>query len=376
MNDLDKKIKNAMKKEVKQPLSYENAIKTAFLNNNHQFKKDYNFLKVASIAACLIIGCTSIITATYIVYDKVWKEPTKINETEEIKNVTASITTEEKEEYITEEKAIEISKKLLIDLGYGNREIKEANLQRGYDEEYSTHYILRSDNFLINVNPKTGEVEYFGDNTVLYKDIKCDDVSQDEINKTAKDIYENTGIIKEEDGYKIVNTERKNIVTGQHINDLWQVSFAKVYNDNYDKDNVSTICFAICDGNIVISTIKGKREDNFKNNDILISKEEAIDIAVNKEKEFSDLEISKISAYMSIEKMNVFVYCLENNTKNENGEFEVDKVGRNVWVITIEHEKNDKILNDDIETIKRLYNKSYYIDTTTGKIIGGKQAEN
>lgn len=375
MNDLDMKIKSAVKREVKKPLSFENAIKTAFINNNYKVKKNYPFLKVASIAACVIIGSTGIITASYIVHEKVWKEPTKINENEEIKKVTANITTEEKEEYITEESAIEISKKLLIDLGYGDREIREVNLQRGYDEEYSTHYILRSDDFLININPRTGEIEYFRDNSILYKDIKCDDVPQDEINKIAKDIYENTGIITENDGYKIVNTERKNIVTGQHINDLWQVSFAKDYN-NCDKDNVSTICFAVCNGKVVISSIKGKRKENFANNDTVISKEEAINIAINKEKEFSNLEISKISAYSSIEKMNVFVYCLEKNTKNENGELKVNDIARNVWVVTIEHEKDNKPLIDNIETVKQLYNKSYYIDTTTGEIIGGKQAEN
>ena len=33
--------------------------------------------------------------------------------------------------------------------------------------------------------------------------------------------------------------------------DLWQVSFAKIYNGNYDKTNYSTISFAVVNNNLV-----------------------------------------------------------------------------------------------------------------------------
>ena len=127
--------------------------------------------------------------------------------------------------------------------------------------------------------------------------------------------------------------------------------------------------------NLVIYTITGKIDNNFEDNPIIISKEEAIEIAKNKEKEFSDLEISNVSAELSIEKMNIFVYCLENNIANENGELKVDDISRNVWVVSIEHNKDSKPKDGNIETVKSQYNKKYYIDTTTGEIIGGEQSE-
>lgn len=126
---------------------------------------------------------------------------------------------------------------------------------------------------------------------------------------------------------------------------------------------------------IIIYTITGKIDNNFEDNPIIISQEEAIEISKNKEKEFSDLEISNVSAELSIEKMNIFVYCLENNIANENGELKVDNISRNVWVVNIEHNKDSKPKDGNLETVKSQYNKKYYIDTTTGEIIGGEQSE-
>ena len=161
----------------------------------------------------------------------------------------------------------------------------------------------------------------------------------------------------------------------EHINSLWEVSFGKMYNGNYDKSNISTICFSICDNNIVISSITFIDNNNFENNPIIITKEEAIEIATNKEKEFSNFEISDTTADLSIEKMNIFIYCLENNITNENGDIKTGDITRNVWVVDVKHNKEAKPKDAEIETVKKLYNKKYYIDATTGEIIGGEQSE-
>ena len=111
-----------------------------------------------------------------------------------------------------------------------------------------------------------------------------------------------------------------------------------MYNGTYDKSNISTICFSICDNNIVISSITFIDNNNF-------------------------------------EKMNIFIYCLENNITNENGEIKTDDITRNVWVVDVKHNKETKPKDAEIETVKKLYNKKYYIDATTGEIIGGEQSE-
>lgn len=73
--------------------------------------------------------------------------------------------------------------------------------------------------------------------------------------------------------------------------------------------------------------------------------------------------------------MNIFIYALENNITNENGEYQIDDISRNVWVVEIKHTKDNKPKDAELETVKKLYDKKYFIDATTGEIIGGEQAE-
>ena len=70
-----------------------------------------------------------------------------------------------------------------------------------------------------------------------------------------------------------------------------------------------------------------------------------------------------------------YIYCLENNITNENGEIKTGDITRNVWVVDVKHNKEAKPKDAEIETVKKLYNKKYYIDATTGEIIGGEQSE-
>lgn len=135
-------------------------------------------------------------------------------------------------------------------LGYKNEKITQISLIRGYDSVNSIHYSLRSENILINLDPKNGELEYFGDNSILSKNIKCNNISEDDAKKIATNVYTNLEIFSENDNYEIVDIKRQNIVSGKNINDLWQVSFAKNYNGNYDKTNYSTISFAVVNNNL------------------------------------------------------------------------------------------------------------------------------
>ncbi len=273
------------------------------------------------------------------------------------------------------EDAIKTANEVINKLGYKNTQISNVDLKRKYNNEYSGHYILRSNNILITINAETGKLEYFGDNSINNRDIKCDELSETQVNKIAREIYNNLGLFDNENKYEIVNTKKVDMAFGEHINSLWEVSFGKMYNGNYDKSNISTICFSICDNNIVISSITFIDNNNFENNPIIITKEEAIEIATNKEKEFSNLEISDTTADLSIEKMNIFIYCLENNITNENGEIKTGDITRNVWVVDVKHNKEAKPKDAEIETAKKFYNKKYYIDATTGEIIGGEQSE-
>ncbi len=375
-NNLDNIIRTALKKDVDEPLEYEYAIKNAFIKNQNIMKKNI-FYRIALIASYLIMGSTCVMAVGYIAYEKIWREPITISQNVEEEIVKTEITDEEKQTFITEERAVEIAKGIIKDLGYGERNITEVRLNRGYDEDYSCHYLLKSDELLINLNPENGSLEYFGDTSVLEKGIICDEVSEEYISEIANGIYQKLGIIQANSAneYEIVSAQKQKMISGDKINELWQVSYGKVFNGLYDKNNIFTICLAINKGNIVISSITGINDNTFENNPIVVSKEEAIKIALDKEKEFSNLEVSSVNANLSIEKMNIFVYCLENDIENKDGEYRVNDISRNVWVVEIKHDKDAKPKDGNIETVKELYNKKYYIDATTGEIIGGEQAE-
>lgn len=373
LDNIDNEIKNILKKEIEKPLQYEYAIKNVFLNKKN--KKRYVLLqKIAIIIGFLGIGCTCVMAVSYI-YEKIWKDPIVVRQEEQENKIKEEIKDYEKIGLITEADALKIANEILEKLGYKNKEFSEVTLIRGYDSEESKHYLLKSEGILINLNPKTGELEYFGDSSILMKNVSCDNISEKKIKEIAMNIYNNLKTFEKNDNYEIVESKRRNIVYGKNINDLWQVSFAKVYNGSYDKTSIFSVAFAVVNNDIVIYSITEKNKSDFENNPIVITEKEAIEIAENKEKEFSELEISNISAKLSIEKMNIFIYCLENNITNENGELKVSNISRNVWVVNVEHNKMSKPKDATIETVKSLYNKKYYIDATTGEIIGGEQSE-
>lgn len=354
-----------------------------------EFKKEDKKMKqgtkkLANIAATVVIAIGLSVGTAYagtIIYEKIWKEPTKVSQEEldkEVEKIKEPITAEEKEKMINDEKAIEIANEVVKNLGYDKITFKESNIVRGYDSK--NHYILSTETdsskgIVVNLNALTGEFEYFCDNDIISKDIKCDEISDKEAKNIASDIYKELKIIPQNDGYEIMSAQKSNIASGNNINKMWQVTYALKYNNNFDTNSAFSTVFSVVDGKTIIYIIKGKNENNFEDNSIVLTKEEAIEIAIKKEKEFSSLEISEVTADLSIQKMNIFIYALENNITNDNGEHQLDDISRNVWVVEIKHSKNSKPKDSELETVKQLYNKKYFIDATTGEIIGGEQSE-
>lgn len=349
--------------------------------DNKMQQKSKKVVNIAATVAITIGLSVGTVYAGTVIYDKIWKEPIKISQEEldkEVEKIKEPITEEEKGEMLNDEKAIEMANEILQNLGYDKTTFKETNIVRGYDSK--NHYILstKADSLkgiVINLNALTGKFEYFCDNDVISKDMKCDDISEEVAKDIANNIYKKLNIIPQDDGYEIMSARRENIVYGNIINDMWQVSYAKKYNNTFDENTTFTTAFKIVDGKIMVYRIKRKSEENFESNPVVITKDEAIRIASKKESEFSTLQISDVSAELSIKKMNIFIYALESNITNDNGEYQIDDIVRNVWVVEIKHNKENKPRDAKLETVKQLYNKRYYIDCTTGEIIGGEQAE-
>ena len=377
MDNFDFEIKKILKKEINKPLEYEYAIKNAFLKKDKN-KKNNVFFSAILAMSCLLMISTVVVATTHIVYDNIWKNPVKISIEEKEKEIKEEIREEEKIDFIDESKAIEISNQILNELGYEEKNFKNVELIRDYDQ--NIHYLLKTENeigqgILINLNPKTGELEYFCDDNVRNRNLKCDDISEEQAIKIANEVYTKLGIFNKNNRFEIIEIESPNFNSDGNLNTMWKVTFGEKYNGLVNKETLFTTCFSVVDGKNIFYIIKGKTNKEFIGNPVIISEDTAKEKATNKEKEFSSLEISDVKAKLSIEKMNLFVFCLENNIENKNGEYQVEDISRVVWIVEIKHNKQGRIREYDLQTVKEYYNKKYYVDVTTGEIIGGAQAE-
>ena len=172
--------------------------------------------------------------------------------------------------------------------------------------------------------------------------------------------------------------KKQKVALNEIEKDFWQVIYCKNDNGIADKTTASAHCFMVVNGKPISYIIKANENESLENNEIVISEEEAKNIAISKEKELSPLEIVEVNIEMSIEKMNLFIYDLENGIdfiNNSDDKYVIDDVSRVVYIVEVKHHTTGEIKEHDFESIKEKYNKKYYIDATTGEIIGGKQAE-
>ena len=75
--------------------------------------------------------------------------------------------------------------------------------------------------------------------------------------------------------------------------------------------------------------------------------------------------------------MNTLVYQLEYEIY-DTMDLQIEENIRNVWKVSIEHKnkKDFNIYSNPNQYMKENLNKEFYIDATTGEIIGGKFIEN
>ena len=163
----------------------------------------------------------------------------------------------------------------------------------------------------------------------------------------------------------------------ENVNEVgykWNISYVKSYNEIVDRNNKIQICLGKINDITKVKSIFILTNREAENNDFIITAEEAKNIAISKEKELSNIEISNVTVKKSIEKMNTFIYCLENNIEIFSSVKGDDRV-RNVWVVEIDHVGGmDNVFKvaEGFDGIKEYADKQYYIDATTGEIIGGK----
>lgn len=366
MNNFENKIEKILKKEVSKPAKYEYAINNALLKREKRNNLK-NFYKIATITCCCIFAITGVVGATYTI-TKIWKEPQTVDSSEYVNKTNGENTWHEPVTNKVVEKNLENYLKTLGITSSSTIIEKGNNLPESEDE----FYLLRTNvdynkGILLCTDLSCQKILYFINNE-FDKKIIYDEISKDIALQKAKEILTQLNIW--DDNYELYSSDNRNNIW---VLDFYRKSETQI-NNKYDSYSIS---FGVSNNKINVQRILNEKNDLYSNNPFTISQEEAINIVTEKEKEFSDVDFDITLCEKGIERMNTYIYKLENNINIINSVddniYQIDDVIRNVWIIKVEHKKeNDFLEYDSLENYKKYADKYYYVDVTTGEIIGGE----
>ena len=384
MDEEDKYLENMFSQKVEVPESFERAIREALYSEKFykRLKKRKRIRLITSICTALIIT-SGVGYGGYMIYEKVWKNPEKYTYQELQSAISQTeVTNEEKESLISEEETKEKVMRIVQKLGYEGEEISSIELNENKIEEISEIYYKietkndKGQNLNIKLNAKNGELESLQDDSILDSGVNGSSINEEEAKKALQDLFSKIEI--DENEYDITYSGKENVVYKGNEKEVWNVKGNKKYNDIVNPYEELSISFVMDSGNIKVSSISNNKNGIYENNQQVVTKEEAIEIATNKEKEFTDKEIVNIEASLDIKKMNKYIFELENSVEEsynfdiENDGYEINEnIVRNVWKVKVFHNLNDDLIIT--KTYLRDQSKEYYIDCTTGEIIGGEE---
>lgn len=323
---------------------------------------------VATTIITLGIG-TGIVYATgTAIYDKIWKQP-------ETYKVSNEITEKDKENAISEEDARKKAEEYLRKIGLDD-EINGLKLNKSWQENDITWNIEFTKGSMIM--DSKGNFESLNIPSYNYTIPYNYGITREEARKTAKELLAKYNPENNNDEYELVSLHRN--MENDKASYIWYADFYKKYGELYNMYEKISIGW--------IPTINGLYSLNienskYENNEQIIAKEEAIRIATERDKKIETRHnIATTEAQIGIDKMNADVVYREKDIENynkgtinyecdENGTYKikdnaefykVDNRVRKVWEV--------KIFNDYYnEYYQERY--VYYVDATTGEIIGG-----
>lgn len=382
MDDIDRLIKDTLKQNIDIPLSCENTILYTLKKNNLVKKyKHFKFIKSLCTACLGILFSTGIVFAGYTVYEKVWKEPTVYNSLEEKinhdKNVyeTTNKANLEKNEVISSEKAISIAQDI-----YNNLNILESISQNNLTinkDVFTNYYDIQTQKYNIVISAN-GIFRDLINNSFNYISIN-DNISEEEAINIANTIIQSINL---DDKYNLQYIERtKSFKNGNGAN-IWFASYYQMINGLDNKYNCINISFNVVNNILQIESIITIDNDfKYENNEVILTKDEAIKIAKEIDRKISVLDITSCKADLEIERLNSFVYIQEQTLGKEDEQkneiidgvihsytgYSHEKILRTIWNVKIYYDYNNTNARND----KERFGRNYYIDSTTGEVIGG-----
>ena len=304
------------------------------------------------------------------IYEKIWKQPEKYE-------FSYEVTEKDKENAISEEEARKKAEEYLRKIGLED-EISGLGLMkswRGNDVIWDIGFTKGT----MQMDSK-GNFQSLNIPSYNYKIPYNYGITREEARRTAKELLLKYNPNNNSDEYELVSLKRN--MENDEASYIWYADFYKKYGDLYNQYEKISIGWVPTINGLYSLNIENSK---YENNEQKISKEYAIKIATEKDKKIETrYNIASTEAEIGIDKMNTDVVYREKNLEDyekgtinfepdENGTYKikedaefykVDNRVRKVWEVTIYY---DYYKYDYPERYV------YYVDATTGEIIGGSR---
>lgn len=373
MKNLDDFLYKFKNTEQAIPQSFTNTIKnfSPKSKESRNWIMKFNTLKKSIIVATSLLLGSGVVFSTTKTYEKIWKQP-------DTYEFSQKLTDDEKKEAISEDEARKKASEYLTKIGLDN-EVTGLGLTKDFWEN-EVIWDIGFESGTITMDSK-GNFRSLNIPSYNYKIPYNYGITREEARKTAKELLSKYNPNNNDDEYQLVSLKRNGEDKEAYI---WYATFYKKYGDlfnQYEKIDIGWI-----------PTINGLyslgiENSVYENNEQVISKEEAIKIATEKDKQIETRHnIASTEAEIGIDKMNTEVIYREKNIeeyekgtinfiRDNNGTYKVkdnavfykvDNRVRKVWEVTIYYDYYKYKENGPERYI-------YYVDATTGEIIGGNR---
>lgn len=364
---MDKEKKNRIIEKARMKIAVVN-----FSEEEHINKSKNGLLKMVATFVLTIGITTGLVYGGSIVYDKIWKEP-------ESYKMNMNLSEEEKAKCISEEEAEKIGNSYLNKIGLNDETIQNLGLTKEFFSDENV-WVMGSQKATLTIDAEKGIIKSVQIPTWEYKIPYNYGITREEARKVAKELLEKYRPEDDKGDYELVKLTR-NMETDE-ASYIWYAIFQKKYGDLYNANEEINIGW--------VPTINGLYNLSFKrnvyeNNEEKISKEEAIKIAKEKDKQIEkNKEIKEAIAEIRIRKMNENVYLREHfKEEYENGRLNLEKTGENTYQYkkdAVLYKTEDRVrkvwcvvVKYDMDETFAISAYTYFIDATTGEIIGGQR---
>ena len=335
--------------------------------------KKRNIFKTVATATIGILLSTGFVFAGSKVIEKIWKKP------EKIQNITYEVTEESKKENITEEKAKEIAINKLNEVGF-NANIVGTDHYKEVDSNKIEYRFKTEDGYGIEIDGFSGKFCSFYNDKNNLQDLNIE-ITEEEAIEAANKYYKLFGL--KEGDYELTDIQinaysDKMKATEKGPGCTFQIAYQKKYGEIYNP--YEYVVIVVQSKNKALESIRIS-EIPFDNNETIITEDEAIQIALNEDKKIESGKVVNTKAKKMIVKMNADAYDrINNKTKHyeamqtvdypaeERNYYNVEDKVRNAWVVVLTYEDN---FGDDVVKRYTEGQYSYFVDCTTGEIIGG-----